>query len=157
MALTAKLANSKPMGYREFTASAGMRIKYAASNAEWSVDLAANSFKNCPFAIRVSLKGKGAVLNLPGGRLIITAPYQNVTIGNSETDNPATPEYDPTRQVTLNVTGASHQITTSNGDVVTTATGRRSPARLQGWRPVYSDSCHCPMAGSNGWSGSGTS
>jgi hypothetical protein len=91
---------------------------------EWSVDVAANTFKNCPFAIRVTVKGKGAVLNLPGNRLIITAPYQNVTIGNSDTDNPATPEYDPTSQVTLNITGASHQITTPNGDVVTTATGR---------------------------------
>lgn len=93
---------------------------------EWSVDLPANYFKenSCPFPIRVSLKGKGATLVLPGGRLIITAPYQNATISNIDSDNPATPEYDPAKQVTLNVTGASHQVTTPNGDVITTATGR---------------------------------
>lgn len=83
----------------------------------WSVDLPANYFKDgaCAFPIRVSVSGKTATILLPGNRLIITAPGQHAVVTNLD---------DPSKTVTLNIPGASHQTTEQNGDVVTVVTGR---------------------------------
>ena len=72
-------------------------------------------FGECAFPVQFDLKGKASQINLPGGRTIVTAPKQNVTLTNVN---------DPTKTVTLNITGATHQSTASNGDIVTVVTGR---------------------------------
>jgi len=53
---------------------------------------------------------------LPGGRTIITAPGQDVTVTNRANG----------RSVKLNITGVFHVTTAANGDVVTRATGRNT-------------------------------
>lgn len=69
----------------------------------------------CAFDVNVSLSGKAGKLTLPGGRFIFTSPRLKVALTNLS---------NPTKSVTLNITGAMHQSTQSNGDVVTVATGR---------------------------------
>jgi hypothetical protein len=71
-------------------------------------------FGNCDFPIRFQLSGKGQTLALPGGRFIFTSPDLNVTLTNLESGT----------QETFNITGALHQSTLENGDVVTVSTGR---------------------------------
>jgi len=73
-------------------------------------------FGECAFDVQFDLKGKASQITLPGGRFIITAPQQNVTLTNLTPGS--------TKTVTLNITGASHQSTNSNGDVTTVVTGR---------------------------------
>jgi hypothetical protein len=51
---------------------------------------------------------------LPGGRFIFTSPGLTATLTNLENE----------KQMRLNITGAFHQTTLENGDVVTVATGR---------------------------------
>jgi hypothetical protein len=70
----------------------------------------------CAFPIELVLTGKTKTIALPGGRTIITAPGQNVTVTNQDNG----------RSVTLNITGAFHVTTERNGDVVTVATGRNA-------------------------------
>jgi hypothetical protein len=83
----------------------------------WSFDLAADYFAPgvCPFPIRVSLSGRAGTINLPGNRVIITAPGQHGVVTNLD---------DPSKTVTLNIPGVFHQTTEQNGDVVTVVTGR---------------------------------
>jgi hypothetical protein len=72
-------------------------------------------FGECAFPVQFDLKGKASQINLPGGRIIVTAPMQNATLTNLN---------NPTKTVTLNITGVLHQSTASNGDIVTVVTGR---------------------------------
>ncbi len=69
----------------------------------------------CTFGVHASGTGKGKTIDLPGGRFIITSPGLHVTLTNLD---------DPTKQVTLNITGAFHQTTEQDGSVVTVYTGR---------------------------------
>jgi hypothetical protein len=71
-------------------------------------------FGRCDFPILYQLSGKAQLLTLPGGRFITTAPDQTATLTNLDTG----------KKVTLNITGAFHQTTDENGNVVTMATGR---------------------------------
>jgi len=71
-------------------------------------------FGRCDFPILYELSGKAQLLTLPGGRFITTAPDQTATLTNLDTG----------QQEVLNITGAFHQTTLENGDVVTMATGR---------------------------------
>ena len=80
-----------------------------------SQDLEAGAvFGRCDFPIRFELSGKGQTLALPGDRFIFTSPDLNVTLTNRDTGT----------QETFNITGALHQSTLENGDVVTVSTGR---------------------------------
>jgi hypothetical protein len=82
---------------------------------EGSQDLEAGAvFGRCDFPIRFELSGKGQTLVLPGDRFIFTSPELTATLTNLETG----------KQETLVITGAFHQTTLENGDVVTVATGR---------------------------------
>lgn len=69
----------------------------------------------CTFGIRIQGNGKTKTITLPGNRDIITSPGLHVTVTNLA---------DPSKQVTLNITGAFHQTTEPDGSVVTIATGR---------------------------------
>jgi hypothetical protein len=69
----------------------------------------------CPFDVELSLTGKGKVIDLPGDRFIVTSPGLFVTVTNVA---------DPTKNVTLNITGAFHQTTRQDGSVLTVYTGR---------------------------------
>ena len=71
-------------------------------------------FGNCDFPIRFELSGKGQTLALPGDRFIFTSPGLTATLTNLDTGT----------QETFNITGAFHQSTLENGDVVTVSTGR---------------------------------
>jgi len=84
---------------------------------DFSIDLPADFAApgQCAFPFRLSLNGKGKTIVLPGGRFIFTSPGLDVTVTNLD---------EPSKQVTLNVTGAFHQTTRANGDIVTVVTGR---------------------------------
>jgi hypothetical protein len=69
----------------------------------------------CPFDVELSLIGKSKTIDLPGGGFIVTSPGLFVTVTNLD---------DPTRRVTLNITGASHRTMDQDGNVVTVYTGR---------------------------------
>ncbi len=69
----------------------------------------------CGFPMLLELSGKSKTIEeLPGERLIIASPDQNVTITNL--DNGA--------QQAFNITGSIHQRALANGDVETVLTGR---------------------------------
>jgi hypothetical protein len=68
----------------------------------------------CGFPVEVVLSGKAKTIELPGGRMIITAPGLTVTLTNPANGN----------QETLNITGALHQRTLENGNVEIVSTGR---------------------------------
>jgi hypothetical protein len=69
----------------------------------------------CVFGVEISETGKAKTIFLPGNRLIFTSPGVHATLTNLN---------DPTKQVTLNITGAFHQTTEQDGSVVTMSTGR---------------------------------
>jgi hypothetical protein len=69
----------------------------------------------CTFGVELSLTGKSKTINLPGDRVVFTSPAFFATLTNLA---------DPTKQVTLNTTGAFHQTTEQDGSVVTVVTGR---------------------------------
>jgi hypothetical protein len=69
----------------------------------------------CAFDVNVAFSGKAKTLTLPGGRFILTAPGFNVTLTNLS---------DSTKSVALNITGAVHQSTQGNGNLVSRVTGR---------------------------------
>ena len=71
-------------------------------------------FGRCDSPIRYEFSGKSKVITLPDGRFITTAPGQTTTLTNLDTQ----------KKVTLSTTGAFHQTTDENGNVVTMATGR---------------------------------
>src|SRR5262249_41447513 len=69
----------------------------------------------CGFDVQGTVTGKQGVINLPGGRLIITAPDQYATFTNLS---------DPTKTVTLNLTGTFHVSFDQNGNTIEMVTGR---------------------------------
>jgi len=69
----------------------------------------------CAFGVEISGTGKTKTIVLPGDRLIMTSPGADVTLTNLD---------DPTKQVTLNITGSFHVTTEQDGSVVTVSTGR---------------------------------
>jgi len=79
-------------------------------------DIAANSFGSgvCAFDIRISFSGKAGTIQFPGGRTIITSPKLSATVTNLS---------DPTKNVTLSITGAFHQ-SVQNGQLIRVLTGR---------------------------------
>jgi len=87
------------------------------TDADFSFDLPADFAApgQCAFPFRLaSLNGKGKTILLPDGRIIFTSPGLDVTVTN----------LDNLKRVTLNITGAIHQTTKANGDIVTVITGR---------------------------------
>ena len=72
-------------------------------------------FGECAFPMQLDINGKVSTITLPGGRFILTAPKLSATLTNLS---------DPTKSVTLNVTGTTHQSTDQNGDVVSVINGR---------------------------------
>jgi hypothetical protein len=60
----------------------------------------------CSFPITESVQGKAKVIEL-GDRLIIVAPAQKATVTNNT---------DPSKRVTLNITGSFHITLLPNGD-----------------------------------------
>jgi hypothetical protein len=68
----------------------------------------------CSFAILVHVVGKQKVIELPDGGTITTGPDLVVTLTNLDNQH----------QETFGITGAFHQDTLPNGDLVTVATGR---------------------------------
>jgi hypothetical protein len=82
---------------------------------EGSQDLRAGAvYGSCDFPIRFESSGKAQELVLPDGRFIYTSPELTATLTNLSTG----------KKVTISITGAFHQTTLANGDVVTEATGR---------------------------------
>lgn len=75
---------------------------------------AGDVFGRCDFPIEFEMSGKGQTLALPGDRFIFTSPGLTATLTNLDTGT----------QETFNITGAFHQSTLENGDVVTVSTGR---------------------------------
>jgi hypothetical protein len=68
----------------------------------------------CSFPVHVTVTGKGKLNDLPGDRVILPAPGQKVTITN----------LDNGKSVTYVITGATHNQTKANKNVVSTVTGR---------------------------------
>jgi len=82
---------------------------------ETPIDLDSGAvFGYCDDPIRLEYSGKAKTLQLPGDRFIFTAPDLTATLTN----------LDSGEQETVVITGAFHQTTLENGDVVTEATGR---------------------------------
>jgi hypothetical protein len=79
----------------------------------WTVSLPAGVA--CPFAVKIEVTGRTKTISLPGGRFLLAYPGLNATLTNLD---------EPSRQVTLNITGAIHQTTLADGSVVTVSTGR---------------------------------
>jgi hypothetical protein len=71
-------------------------------------------FGNCDFPVRLEYSGKAKTLQLPGERFIFTSPELTATLTNLESG----------KQERVVITGAFHQTTLENGDVVTKVTGR---------------------------------
>jgi hypothetical protein len=71
-------------------------------------------FGKCDEPISLVYSGKAKTLQLPGERFIFTSPGLTATLTNVESGE----------QETVVITGAFHQTTLENGDVVTVATGR---------------------------------
>jgi hypothetical protein len=69
----------------------------------------------CSFPYSLKLSGKGKMIELPSGGIILTSPGLDVTITNLEA---------PANQATFNITGSVHQSTLENGSVETVMTGR---------------------------------
>lgn len=80
-----------------------------------NLTLPANSVATgeCAFDVEVSFAGKAGVIKYPGGS-IFTSPGLDATVTNLS---------DPSKSVTLNVTGAFHE-SMQNGNRVTVVTGR---------------------------------
>src|SRR5690242_16375970 len=67
---------------------------------------AGSVFGECAFDVQATLTGKSKTLTLPGDRSIITSPGADITLTNVS---------DPSKSVTLNITGTFHQSTTQQG------------------------------------------
>ena len=93
------------------------RLPVAAANPPEDVDqsITIPAGGGCAFGVEIVLSGKGKTIELPGARLILTSPGLDATLTNLD---------DPSKQVTLNITGAFHQTTKQDGSVVTVSTGR---------------------------------
>jgi hypothetical protein len=97
------------------TANTSLALAAPPSRIEESFDEPAGSFNNGAFDVRISEAGKAKTINLPGERFITTSPGLDATLTNLS---------NPSKTVTLNITGAMHQSTTQTGDILTVATGR---------------------------------
>ena len=71
----------------------------------------------CAFNVQVTVTGKAGVINLPSGGFILTSPGQSGTFTNLS---------DPTKSVTLNITGTDHISFDQNGDTINTLIGRNA-------------------------------
>ncbi len=70
---------------------------------------------SCTFPINISTQGKGKTIVLPKGNMIFTSPGLFATVTNLN---------DPTKHLTLNITGSFHVSPTSGGGSLFTVTGR---------------------------------
>ena len=78
-----------------------------------SLDIPAGA--GCDFPVNLTFTGKSSVITLPGDRLVINGPKTEAVATNLD---------DPSKSVTLNITGAGHLSTGPQGDVKVVATGR---------------------------------
>jgi hypothetical protein len=67
----------------------------------------------CEFPVTVEQNGKAKPLELPGNRFVVAFPGLTVTLTNEATG----------KEVTLVITGATHQTIDEDGNVVTVVTG----------------------------------
>jgi len=82
---------------------------------ETPIDLDSGAvFGKCDDPISLVYSGKAKTLQLPGERFIFASPKLTATLTNVESEE----------QETVVITGAFHQTTLENGDVVTEVTGR---------------------------------
>jgi hypothetical protein len=72
-------------------------------------------FGSCSFPINISSQGKGKSIFLPRGNMIFTSPGLDATVTNL---------INPSKQMTLNITGSFHVSTTSDGGSSFVVTGR---------------------------------
>ena len=72
-------------------------------------------FGSCSFPINISSQGKGKTIFLPRGNMIFTSPGLDATVTNL---------IDPSKQVSLNITGSFHVSPTSDGGSLFVVTGR---------------------------------
>jgi hypothetical protein len=86
----------------------------AAQSRPTDVDVSFTGEGFCTFAVLFHFTGKTKTIELPGPRTIITAPKAVATLTN----------LDNQQQETFGITGAFHQETLTNGDLVTVVTGR---------------------------------
>jgi hypothetical protein len=75
----------------------------------------------CSFDVQVDVSGRSSVISLPSGGFLITAPDVYGTFTNLS---------DPTKSVTLNLTGAFHISFDQNGDTIYMVTGRNQVADI---------------------------
>ena len=69
----------------------------------------------CAFPVQIHITGKSKTINLPGNRMVITAPGQQATITNLS---------HPSKQVMLNITGVFTVLNQPDGGFVGIGTGR---------------------------------
>ena len=69
----------------------------------------------CGFPVEIALQGKSKLIELPGGGSIITSPGLFATVKNIAA---------PSKQVTLNITGAFHNTPQPDGSILTQYSGR---------------------------------
>src|SRR5206468_3109975 len=79
----------------------------------FSFDIPANA--GCNFPVNWTVTGKSSIITLPGDRLMINAPKQTAVVTNLD---------DPSKSVTLNITGVIHASFGPQGEVMVVATGR---------------------------------
>jgi hypothetical protein len=94
-------------------ASQGSAQGYAPDAIDATFDLPAAPFA-CDFPVRIHIAGKSKAMNLPGDRMIVTAPGQTATVTNLNNG----------KQLTVDVTGVYTQQNQSDGGYVGTGTGR---------------------------------
>ena len=73
----------------------------------------------CGFDVHATVTGKQGVISLPSGGSIVTAPATFGTFTNLS---------DPTKNVTLNLTGVFHISSDQNGNTIVKVTGRGAAA-----------------------------
>lgn len=69
----------------------------------------------CDFDVQVDISGRQGVISLPGGDLFVTGPATFATLTNLS---------DPSKSVTLNITGPGRYSTDENGNTIVQAHGR---------------------------------
>ena len=69
----------------------------------------------CAFGVELVLIGKTKTIELRGDRSIITSPGLDATVTNLD---------NPSKRVTLNITGVFHETTKGDGSLVAVVTGR---------------------------------
>ena len=83
---------------------------------EQTIDITLDPGLACAFGVHIlSEQGKGKMIGLPGNRLIVTSPGLKATVTNLS---------DLSKQVSLNITGATHQTREPDGSTVLVFTGR---------------------------------